>query len=96
MSCKAANATYWASWRRTKNAGKLPLGALVPASEAHQLIKVLRAEWLKRCALAQALGRHHDLAKLTHQHMIRLRTLLKVRRLYRLRMREDPQNDATG
>jgi hypothetical protein len=93
-ACRAANAAYWTDWRKGKRGGRVPLGALISAAEAHRIIKVLRAEFLTRQRLAEALGRHHDLARLTHQQMITVRTLLKVRRVYRTRMLE-PGHDAS-
>lgn len=81
--CRAANAAYWRSWHQAKVSGRPLLGARISAVEAHRLIKVIRAEWETREALAKALGRHHDLARLTQQRTISLRMLLKIRRLYR-------------
>jgi hypothetical protein len=69
-------------------------GRSIPAVEAHRIIKVLRAEWQTKAALARDLGRHHDLARLSQQDMITVRMLLRIRYLYRVRMlepRADPE-----
>jgi hypothetical protein len=96
LPCKAANARALTDWRRARKAGRVPLGALVPAVEAHRIIKVLRAEWQTKAALARDLGRHHDLARLSQQDMITVRMLLRIRYLYRVRMLEPGPDGAAS
>lgn len=70
------------------------MGALIPAMEAQRLIRLILKDWLSKASLAKELGKHHDLARLTQQQMIRARTALKVRRLYRTRVQDAPDERA--
>lgn len=92
--CRAANAAYVAAFRGARRTGRPLLHSRVSAVEAHRIVKVLRAEWVTRGALARALGRHHDLARLTHQQRITLRTLLRIRHVYRTQMLEAQTPDS--
>ena len=69
-------------------AGRLPLGTRISAVEAQRVIRLLKRDWEARMQLARDLGLHHDLARLTRQDRINLRTELRVRHLYRTRMLE--------
>lgn len=89
--CRAANAAYLAAWRTHRASGRALLGARMSALEAQHLIRLmLRERWTKH-QLAKELGLGRNLARLTHQDMIRLRTALKVRRFYRLRVADPSQ-----
>lgn len=81
--CRAANAEYWQRWYLAHKAQKPLLGSRVRAVEAQRLLRLILRERYQKGRLAQALGRHHDLARLSQQSMISLRTFLKVRRFYR-------------
>lgn len=61
------------------------MGALVSATEAKQRIRAMQ---LERIAIGEALGLK-DCRLRWHPERIRLKTLLRLRRLYRLRMGED-------
>jgi hypothetical protein len=91
LPCRAANAAYWLRWHQAQKAGRKALGSLVSAVEAQRLIRLLKREQWTGEMLARELGKHHDLARLTQQDMITLRTELKVRRVYRTRVLADPE-----
>jgi hypothetical protein len=89
--CRAANATYWRTWWAAVTAGGVPLGARVPAAEAHRVLALLRRDWPSARTLAAALGKQYDdLARLARQRTITLRTELRIRHLYRTRALEQP------
>lgn len=80
--CRAAEAAYRAALRRRQGRGLPPLGSLVPASDTWQRIRAFQREGLSKAALAHALGlKSRELS--LHPVRVRLRTALKVRRLYR-------------
>jgi alpha-galactosidase len=93
--CRAANAAYWRAWWTATQTGQRPLGARIPAAEAHRVLKLLRLEWPTLGALARALGKHHDLARLRQARTITVRTELRLRQLYRTRVHEHPDRRRT-
>jgi hypothetical protein len=86
--CRAANAAYWSTWHAQRHKGLTPLKACVSAVEAQRLIRLILKERYRLMALAQSLGVHHGLARLRGQRRVTLKTLLKVRRFYRLHVAE--------
>ena len=89
-SCRAANARYVAHLRGQHARGECPLGAHVSAVDTWRLIHRMKIEHYTQAMIAKALGLKQG--RLTfHTTAVTLRTQLKVRRLYRLRMLDDAQ-----
>lgn len=80
-------ARYRAAWR----AGRPPLGAHRPGGEARRLLTQLQVEGFSRAAIARRLG--HVWPTLQYGDRVTLRTVLTLRRLYRLVCRDDEEED---
>lgn len=83
--CRAANAAYQARLRRARAQGRQPLGTLVPAVDAWRKIRQMQAEHVRKSDVARRLGYRQPMLQWDRARM-RLRTVLKVRRLFRLLM----------
>lgn len=83
--CKAAEASYRAELRRRHAQGRPILGSPVDASQAIKMVKAMAVEGLTERELAWHLGLKE--ARVRWQTTrIRVRSLLKLHRVYRLRM----------
>lgn len=85
--CRAANASYIAHLRTLKAQGRQPLGILVPAADTAKRIRQLILEQMKRKDIARELGLKSPILQL-HTHpgaWLRLRSVLRIRRLHRLK-----------
>src|SRR5262245_66426929 len=85
--CRAANAKHVQDWRRLQHVGKVPLGRLVPANEAWQILRSLEREHFRPGMIAALLGLKSRCPRI-QESVIRLRTALKFRRLARLYLSE--------
>lgn len=83
LPCRSANARYWTQWRQQRQAGIVPLGAIVSAARCHIELRALRGEYQTAAALGTALGWHRNTERVRQARRIRLRTALKVHRLFR-------------
>jgi isochorismate hydrolase len=93
--CRASNAAYIAGLRRQYRQHRTPLGHTVTAAEAAQHVKaLLRERWSERDLAARA-GLHPHTLRLTPESRVRLKTVLKVRRAYRLLMTDGPGDVTT-
>lgn len=83
-ACRASNATYWAQWHQQRARGKPPLGSLVNAKQAGAHVRQLLCDGFTKAELARRMGlrKPYDL-KLSATTQIRLRTALKVQRVWR-------------
>ena len=82
--CKQAEAVYRARLRACHRAGRLPLGHYLPATEAACLVQAFLRERFMKGQLAPRLGLERHTLCLAARQMIRLKTLLKLRRGYRI------------
>jgi hypothetical protein len=89
VPCRSAEATYRATLRRRHLEGRPILGAHVPAGPAWRMIRSLQVEGFTVEELASRLGLQTPRLQL-HTETITRRNLLKVHRIYRLWLLEDP------
>lgn len=89
VPCRAAEATYRAGLRRQHARGKLPLGATISAVEAWRRIRQLQVERVSRTELSRRLGLQPRPLRV-HPDRVKLRTLLRIRHLYRQLVLEGP------
>lgn len=91
LLCRAAEASYRATLRRQHATGRLPFGTLVPATDTAKRIRQLLIERMTKADLTRQLGLQ-DRAFRVHTEpgqWIRLRTVLRIARIYRLAMAEN-------
>jgi hypothetical protein len=91
--CRAAEANYRSELRRRHLEGKPILGAHVSASLAWRMIRALQVEGFTGAELARRLGLQTPRLQL-HTETITRRNLLKVHRVYRLFLLEEPTDGA--
>ncbi len=97
LPCRAANAQYLAHWRRLRVEGRAPLGRLVPATRVHTWMKVLRLEHFRRADVMRAIGHHPaNYAHLRQRAYVTLRTAVRLARVYRTRVLENPDEAVLG
>lgn len=99
--CCAANTAYHQQLRRLKAYDRVPLGRLVNAKEAGQHLRHILVEHYTRHEFLQSTGlERHMLPKLTATHLIRFKTLLRIRRTARILLGTPyspiDRNDATS
>lgn len=86
LPCRASNAQYMRGLRRQHLKGHTPLGTLTTAADARKLVRAFLTEcWSKR-QLAPQVGVERKTLRLAPDQRIRLKTLLKLRRGYRILM----------
>lgn len=91
--CRAANAVYMAQLRGRKGAGLPPLGSLVSAKEAGAHVRALLVEQYRRRDILDRTGlERHILPKLNATAKCRLKTLLLLRRTYRILIADPTMN----
>lgn len=84
LPCRAAEAAYRSHLRQLQAKGTVPLHTIISAADAWRLIKAMRTEHFKDADLARSLGHQHPILQIHTR--VRLRTFLRLKRLYRLRM----------
>jgi hypothetical protein len=86
VSCRAAEANYRCQLRQTHRQGKVPLGAIISATDARKLVNALLLERFSRLKMAPQLGINRHTLALDHLkgHRIRYSTLLRLKRLTRI------------
>lgn len=89
LPCKAANSAYVQHLREQARKGIPPLGATTSAIETWRMIRALRVDGVKKQDVAKALGLKRPILE-WHHDVIKIRTQLRVRRLYRMLMLEGP------
>lgn len=83
--CRAANAQYMATLRTRQAHGQAPLGTLVNAKEAGAHVRAILIErYSKRELLKQTGLERHTLPRLNATTRCRLKTVLRLRRAYRI------------
>lgn len=87
VPCKAAEAAYRASLRQLRAKGKPLWGSHVQAGPMWRQIKSLRIEGVSYGEMARRLGLQYPQIRLHHER-VTLKSLLKVRALYRRIMDE--------
>lgn len=80
--CRSAEAQYRQALRTLKAHGKQPLGSLVAANLTWRQIEALRIEGFSYPEIAQRIGLRWPQLRL-HPEVIRLKSALKIQRLYR-------------
>lgn len=83
MPCRAAEANYRAALRRLRAKGIQPLGATISAVEAWRRIRQIQTEHVAKAEIARRAGLPSPRLRL-HPTRITVRTLLRIRRAYRL------------
>lgn len=87
LPCKAASARLRAQQWRDRKLGRLRLGSIVSPQEAMKRIKQMQAE---KVIISRELGlRNRARTARLHPSGVTVRRLLRIRRLYRLKMAED-------
>lgn len=88
LPCRAAEAAYRSHLRQLQAKGTVPLHTIISAVDAWRLIKAMRIEHFKDAEIARELGHQHGTLQL-RASSIRLRTFLRLKRVYRLRMQAE-------
>jgi hypothetical protein len=89
-ACRAANSAYWLRWFHAKQAGTPLLGTRISAAQTHILMKQIRCEDISNHQLGRDLfGGYRAYKRIRRAGRITLRTALKVRRFFRLRVADD-------
>ncbi len=90
LPCRASEACYRADLRQQHREHRQPLGAIVTAQDAAQLVRSLLLERYTKQALAAHAGvERHTLIQLKPSQRVRLSTVLRVRRAYRILMGQE-------
>lgn len=89
VPCKVSNNRYQSTVRTLRAKGKLPLGSRVAAARTWKLLRQMLPEFGGEAELARCLGLHRPYLRM-HPERVTVRTALRVLRLYRLTMVENP------
>lgn len=94
--CKAAEALYRSSLRLRHLKGLQLFGGLVSAVEARRRVRQFKDEGYTRRQIAVLAGYKNGHLQFTHQHRIRLSTLLRLRKVARWAMLEGESSASDG
>lgn len=86
--CRAAEASYRALLRQRHLHGRPILGHLVSGVEARRRVRQLKLEGYTATRIAEMAGWHNGHLQFTDRPLIRLKTLLRIRRVARFAMLE--------
>lgn len=87
--CRQGNATYELHRRQQRAKGKMALGGRIAAQRTWKLIRQMVPEFGSQAEIARCLGLKKPELQL-HTAFVTVRTALRVLRLYRLTMVENP------
>lgn len=85
VPCRAAEARYRSELRKRHAKGLPILGSILPAADAARMVRSIQIEGYRRRQLAEQAGLHRNtLPGLKPSQLVQLRTILRVKRAYRI------------